>query len=167
MLAHGGIPTEDSYGPYLGQDGYCRADKATVGLKIKVGFCCQFQTWQGWASQLDVISSRNNHLLGRVGWMWPLVARRLWRWRSHQGARSPSPSMPDISRSAFTATVSFKPSALCFNLCLRSLLWTRVQQHRSWPRRPCSWLWVNWRGRLLAGWIFKYKEISDINSILG
>ena len=37
MLAHGGIPTEDSYGPYLGQDGYCRADKATVGLKIKVG----------------------------------------------------------------------------------------------------------------------------------
>ena len=38
MLAHGGIPTEDSYGPYLGQDGYCRADKATVGLKIKVGF---------------------------------------------------------------------------------------------------------------------------------
>merc|ERR1712172_196970 len=35
MLAHGGIPTEDSYGPYLGQDGYCRADKATVGLKIK------------------------------------------------------------------------------------------------------------------------------------
>ena len=44
MLAHGGIPTEDSYGPYLGQDGYCRADKATVGLKIKVGFCCQFQT---------------------------------------------------------------------------------------------------------------------------
>ena len=36
MLAHGGIPTEDSYGPYLGQDGYCRADKATVGLKIKV-----------------------------------------------------------------------------------------------------------------------------------
>ena len=38
MLAHGGIPTEDSYGPYLGQDGYCRADKATVGLKIKVEF---------------------------------------------------------------------------------------------------------------------------------
>merc|ERR1712165_198373 len=35
MLAHGGIPTEDSYGPCLGQDGYCRADKATVGLKIK------------------------------------------------------------------------------------------------------------------------------------
>merc|ERR1719323_1768958 len=35
MMAHGGIPTEDSYGPYLGQDGYCRADKATVGLKIK------------------------------------------------------------------------------------------------------------------------------------
>jgi len=35
MLAHGGIPTEDSYGPYLGQDGYCRLDKATMGLKIK------------------------------------------------------------------------------------------------------------------------------------
>ena len=35
MLAHGGIPTEDSYGPYLGQDGYCHLDKAEMGLKIK------------------------------------------------------------------------------------------------------------------------------------
>ncbi|KAL3287775.1 hypothetical protein HHI36_002237 [Cryptolaemus montrouzieri] len=27
MMKHGGIPTEDSYGPYLGQDGYCHAEK--------------------------------------------------------------------------------------------------------------------------------------------
>jgi len=35
MIKHGGIPTEDSYGPYLGQDGYCRLDKAEMGFKIK------------------------------------------------------------------------------------------------------------------------------------
>ena len=35
MMAHGGIPTEDSYGPYLGQDGYCHLNQSTVGLKIK------------------------------------------------------------------------------------------------------------------------------------
>ena len=35
MLAHGGIPTEASYGPYLGQDGYCRLNQSTTGLKIK------------------------------------------------------------------------------------------------------------------------------------
>jgi len=35
MLAHGGIPTEDSYGPYLGQDGYCHLDRAKMALKIK------------------------------------------------------------------------------------------------------------------------------------
>ncbi|RZC35371.1 cathepsin L [Asbolus verrucosus] len=29
MLKHGGIPTEEEYGPYLGQDGYCHADKVT------------------------------------------------------------------------------------------------------------------------------------------
>lgn len=27
MMKHGGIPTENDYGPYLGQDGYCHADK--------------------------------------------------------------------------------------------------------------------------------------------
>ncbi|KAG5893244.1 hypothetical protein JTB14_013405 [Gonioctena quinquepunctata] len=27
MLKHGGIPTEEDYGPYLGQDGYCHANK--------------------------------------------------------------------------------------------------------------------------------------------
>ena len=26
---------QDSYGPYLGQDGYCRLDKAEMGFKIK------------------------------------------------------------------------------------------------------------------------------------
>ena len=26
---------QDSYGPYLGQDGYCHLDKAEMGLKIK------------------------------------------------------------------------------------------------------------------------------------
>ena len=35
MLAHGGIPTEDSYGPYMGQDGYCHLDRAKMALKIK------------------------------------------------------------------------------------------------------------------------------------
>jgi len=35
MLAHGGgIPTEDSYGPYLGQDGYCRVNQSEIGLTI-------------------------------------------------------------------------------------------------------------------------------------
>merc|ERR1711962_914891 len=35
IMRHGGIPTEDSYGPYLGQDGYCRLEQADMGLKIK------------------------------------------------------------------------------------------------------------------------------------
>jgi len=35
MMAHGGIPTEDSYGPYLGQDSYCHVNQSTMGLKIK------------------------------------------------------------------------------------------------------------------------------------
>lgn len=35
MLKHGGIPTEDSYGPYMGQDGYCHLNESTIGLKIK------------------------------------------------------------------------------------------------------------------------------------
>jgi len=35
MMKHGGIPTEDSYGPYLGQDGYCNLNGTTMGLKIK------------------------------------------------------------------------------------------------------------------------------------
>ncbi|KAF7277901.1 hypothetical protein GWI33_009153 [Rhynchophorus ferrugineus] len=34
MLKHGGIPTEEEYGPYLGQDGYCHADKVTKVAKI-------------------------------------------------------------------------------------------------------------------------------------
>ena len=35
MMKHGGIPTEESYGPYLGQDGYCHVNQSEVGLKIK------------------------------------------------------------------------------------------------------------------------------------
>jgi hypothetical protein len=35
MMKHGGIPTEDSYGPYMGQDGYCHLNESTIGLKIK------------------------------------------------------------------------------------------------------------------------------------
>jgi len=35
MMKHGGIPTEDSYGPYMGQDGYCHLNQSTMGLKIK------------------------------------------------------------------------------------------------------------------------------------
>ncbi|KAK9890966.1 hypothetical protein WA026_013304 [Henosepilachna vigintioctopunctata] len=34
MLKHGGIPTADAYGPYLGQDGYCHADKVPKLAKI-------------------------------------------------------------------------------------------------------------------------------------
>ncbi|XP_074042296.1 digestive cysteine proteinase 1 [Leptinotarsa decemlineata] len=34
MLKHGGIPTEEDYGPYLGQDGYCHADKVSKVAKI-------------------------------------------------------------------------------------------------------------------------------------
>ena len=35
MMKHGGIPTEESYGPYLGQDGFCHLEQASMGLKIK------------------------------------------------------------------------------------------------------------------------------------
>lgn len=34
MLKHGGIPTEDEYGPYLGQDGYCHVNNVTLTAKI-------------------------------------------------------------------------------------------------------------------------------------
>ncbi|XP_018569133.1 digestive cysteine proteinase 1 [Anoplophora glabripennis] len=34
MLKHGGIPTEEDYGPYLGQDGYCHAEKVSKVAKI-------------------------------------------------------------------------------------------------------------------------------------
>ena len=37
LMKHGGIPTEASYGPYLGQDSYCNLKKSTMGLKIKAG----------------------------------------------------------------------------------------------------------------------------------
>ena len=37
MMKHGGIPTEDSYGPYLGNDGFCHmnASNIEIGLQIK------------------------------------------------------------------------------------------------------------------------------------
>lgn len=34
MLKHGGIPTEEDYGPYLGQDGYCHVSNVTLTAKI-------------------------------------------------------------------------------------------------------------------------------------
>jgi len=34
MLKHGGLPTEDEYGPYLGQDGYCHVNNVTLTAKI-------------------------------------------------------------------------------------------------------------------------------------
>ncbi|KAJ8963977.1 hypothetical protein NQ314_005236 [Rhamnusium bicolor] len=34
MLKHGGIPTEEEYGPYLGQDGYCHEEKVPKVAKI-------------------------------------------------------------------------------------------------------------------------------------
>lgn len=35
MVKVGGIPTEESYGDYLGQDGYCHVDNATLVAPIK------------------------------------------------------------------------------------------------------------------------------------
>nr|CAH7744140.1 unnamed protein product [Callosobruchus chinensis] len=35
MKQHGGVPTEEDYGPYLGQDGYCHADKVPKVAPIK------------------------------------------------------------------------------------------------------------------------------------
>ena len=37
MMKHGGIPTEDSYGPYLGNDGFCHMNESNIeiGLQIK------------------------------------------------------------------------------------------------------------------------------------
>lgn len=34
MMKHGGIPTEEEYGPYLGQDGYCHINNVTMVAKI-------------------------------------------------------------------------------------------------------------------------------------
>jgi len=35
VMKHNGIPTEESYGPYLGADGYCHIEKATMVAPIK------------------------------------------------------------------------------------------------------------------------------------
>ncbi|KAH8305607.1 hypothetical protein KR059_003541, partial [Drosophila kikkawai] len=35
MLKSGGVPTEEEYGPYLGQDGYCHVDNVTLVAPIK------------------------------------------------------------------------------------------------------------------------------------
>lgn len=35
MMKVGGIPTEESYGNYLGQDGYCHVDKVPLVASIK------------------------------------------------------------------------------------------------------------------------------------
>ncbi|XP_017887967.1 digestive cysteine proteinase 1 [Ceratina calcarata] len=34
IMKHGGLPTEDDYGGYLGQDGYCHVDNTTLIVKI-------------------------------------------------------------------------------------------------------------------------------------
>lgn len=34
IMKHGGLPTEDDYGGYLGQDGYCHVDNTTMVAKI-------------------------------------------------------------------------------------------------------------------------------------
>ncbi|KAK1118855.1 hypothetical protein K0M31_014626 [Melipona bicolor] len=34
IMKHGGLPTEDDYGGYLGQDGYCHIDNTTLTAKI-------------------------------------------------------------------------------------------------------------------------------------
>lgn len=35
MMKHGGIPSDESYGPYLGADGYCHIDNSTLVATIK------------------------------------------------------------------------------------------------------------------------------------
>ncbi len=39
MMKHGGIPTADSYGGYLGADGFCHLDdpNVVIGFQIEVG----------------------------------------------------------------------------------------------------------------------------------
>ena len=34
-MKHGGIPSEESYGPYLGADGYCHAENVSLVAPIK------------------------------------------------------------------------------------------------------------------------------------
>ena len=36
MLKHGGIPTEDSYGPYLGNDGFCHMNNSDVEIGFQI-----------------------------------------------------------------------------------------------------------------------------------
>ena len=36
IMKHGGIPTEDSYGNYLGIDGFCHVDDPTVVMGLQV-----------------------------------------------------------------------------------------------------------------------------------
>jgi hypothetical protein len=38
MMKHGGIPTADSYGGYLGNDGFCHIDDpdVVIGFQIEV-----------------------------------------------------------------------------------------------------------------------------------
>lgn len=35
MMKHGGIPSDESYGPYLGADGYCHIDNSSLVASIK------------------------------------------------------------------------------------------------------------------------------------
>ena len=60
MMKHGGIPTEESYGPYLGQDGFCHLEQASMGLKIK-----------GWVNvtsgDVDALKVRDSILKHSIG----------------------------------------------------------------------------------------------------
>ena len=38
IMKHGGIPTEDSYGNYLGIDGFCHVDDPSIVMGLQVGF---------------------------------------------------------------------------------------------------------------------------------
>lgn len=40
MMKHGGIPTADSYGGYLGADGFCHMDdpNVVIGFQIEVQY---------------------------------------------------------------------------------------------------------------------------------
>ena len=36
IMKHGGIPTEDSYGNYLGIDGFCHVDDPSIVMGLQV-----------------------------------------------------------------------------------------------------------------------------------
>ena len=44
IMKHNGIPTEDSYGNYLGIDGFCHVDDPTTVMGLQVCKNCRFSS---------------------------------------------------------------------------------------------------------------------------